>query len=63
VDAFEANDRLDAQTSSPAQKLAQSLEMMSTGIRLKRLALRQRFPTADEPEIDRLLTAWLSEDA
>jgi Rv0078B-related antitoxin len=60
VDALEADDLKSARGLSPAQKLAQALEMMSTGIRMKRSALRRRYPVAPEMEIDRLLTAWLT---
>jgi Rv0078B-related antitoxin len=62
VDALEANDRQVAQELSPAQKLAQALELMSSGIRLKRSNLERQFPRADEAEIERLLTAWLTQD-
>ena len=62
MDALEADDLESARQLSPAQKLAQALEMMSAGIRLKRSALRQRHPDAQELEIDRLLTAWLTDD-
>jgi hypothetical protein len=62
VDALEADDREVARALSPEQKLAQALEMMSAGIRLKRNNLRRQFPAADEAEIDDLLTAWLTRD-
>jgi hypothetical protein len=61
VDALKADDLESARELSPAQKLAQALEMMSTGIRIKRAALRRRHPAAPEMEIDRLLTAWLTD--
>jgi predicted site-specific integrase-resolvase len=62
VDALEADDRQVAQQHSPAQKLAQALELMSSGIRLKRANLERQFPRAGEAEIERLLTAWLTQD-
>ena len=61
MDALEADDLESARELSPAQKLAQALEMMSAGIRMKRSALRRRYPAAQEVEIDRLLTAWLTD--
>ena len=61
MDALEAEDLESARDLRPAQKLAQALEMMSAGIRMKRSALRQRYPAAQEMEIDRLLTAWLTD--
>jgi len=61
MDALEADDLESARELSPAQKLAQALEMMSAGIRMKRAALRRRYPAAQEVEIDRLLTAWLTD--
>ena len=62
MDALEANDRKVARELSAAQKLEQALEMMSTGIRLKRSNLVRQFPNAGEAEIERLLTAWLTRD-
>jgi Rv0078B-related antitoxin len=60
VDKLAANDRELDRLLGPAEKLAQALEMMSVGIRLKRVTLRQRSPELDEAEIDRLLMAWLT---
>lgn len=62
LDVLRASDRELSQRASPAQKLAQALEMMSLGIRLKRSALRLHFPGAPEEEIQRMLTAWLTEN-
>lgn len=62
MDALLANDREVAVQTSPSEKLAQALEMMRTGIRLKRSALRQQFPAASELEIDGMLKAWLAQD-
>ena len=62
MDALEANDRKVALELSAAQKLEQAIEMMSTGIRLKRSNLVRQFPNAGEAEIERLLTAWLTLD-
>lgn len=56
VDALKAHNRQVARELEPAVKLAQALEMMRTGIRLKRSALRRQCPEADAAEIDRRLT-------
>jgi hypothetical protein len=62
VDSLEANDREHARRTAPAQKLAEALETMRAGIRLKRANIRRQFPDAAEPEIDRLLAEWLIQD-
>jgi Rv0078B-related antitoxin len=49
--------------TEPAEKLAQALEMMAAGIRLKRSALRDAQPGATESEIDAELERWLIADA
>ncbi len=61
VDALDAHDRDQAQKLTPAEKLEQALEVMRTGIRLKRLTLRRQCPEADEAEIDRRLAQWLAD--
>lgn len=63
MDALEAHDRDQAHLPSPAEKLEQALDMMRAGIRLKRATLHRQHPEADEAELDRLLTEWLSQDA
>ena len=62
MDALEAYDRQLAHELTPSAKLAQALDMMRTGIRLKRSALRRQYPEAEEADIDRRLAAWLSHD-
>jgi hypothetical protein len=62
MDAMLAGDRELAAQVSPAEKLAQALEMMRAGIRLKRASLRHRFPAASETEIENMLMAWLAQD-
>ncbi len=62
MDPMLATDRELADRASPAEKLAQALEMMRAGIRLKRSALRHQFPTASEREIENMLMAWLEQD-
>lgn len=62
MDALQAHDRAEALRLKPAEKLMQALEVMRTGIRLKRSALHRQFPKADEAEIDRRLAEWLRSD-
>jgi len=62
VDALDAHDREQARQLSPAEKLEQALDVMRTGIRMKRSTLCRQHPDADEAEIDRILAEWLSRD-
>ena len=62
MDAMLASDRELAAQGSPAEKLAQALEMMRAGIRLKRSSLRHQFPAASETEVENMLMAWLAQD-
>jgi hypothetical protein len=62
MDPLAASDQELADRASPAEKLAQALDMMRAGIRLKRSALRHRFPAASETEIENMVRAWLAQD-
>jgi hypothetical protein len=62
MDPMLASDRELADQASPAEKLAQALEMMRAGIRLKRSALPHQFPATSETEIENMLMAWLAQD-
>jgi hypothetical protein len=54
-------DDLDRARRTPIEERArQTLEMMATGIRLQRVALRSRYPEATEEEIEQRLRAWLA---
>lgn len=44
-------------------RLLQALAMMESGIRLKRMSLREQHPGASEAELDELLDRWLARDA
>jgi hypothetical protein len=56
-------DALDRARRTPIEERArQTLELMATGIRLQRIALRHRFPEAPEDEIERRLRAWLARE-
>ena len=59
MDALEAHDREQALRLKPAEKLAQALEVMRAGIRLKRSTLHRQFPEVDEAELERRLAEWL----
>ncbi|HET9929349.1 MAG TPA: hypothetical protein VFQ35_01625 [Polyangiaceae bacterium] len=62
MDALLAHDREHARQLTPSEKLQQALEVMRTGIRMKRSTLRRQFPEVEEAEIDRLLAEWLRAD-
>jgi hypothetical protein len=62
MDPLLASDQELARQVAPAEKLAQALEMMTAGIRLKRAALRRQFPQASATEIADKLATWLVQD-
>jgi hypothetical protein len=62
MDRLLADDIERSQKTDPAQKLAQALDMMATGIRLKRAVLRAAQPGASESDIDAQLERWLTAD-
>ena len=62
MDPLLQDDIETSRATSPEQKLAQAIELMETGIRVKRAALRQALPEASESEIDEALERWLTED-
>jgi Rv0078B-related antitoxin len=62
MDPLLASDLELARQISPAEKLAQALEMMTAGIRLKRVSLRHRFPAASNAEIEKMMADWLLQD-
>jgi hypothetical protein len=47
---------------SPEKKLAQALDLMEAGIRLKRAALAHVRKDATQQELDVLMTRWLCSD-
>jgi hypothetical protein len=51
-----------SRAATPAEKLAQALELIEYGIRLKRAALRSKAADASESEIDAQLAQWLASD-
>jgi hypothetical protein len=62
VDALRERDIADARATPPSEKLAQAIELMDTGIRLKRAAIQQASPNASEREIDEAIARWLLSD-
>jgi hypothetical protein len=62
VDALRRDDIERARRTVPAERAKQALALMSTGIRLKRAALRARHPTESEIEIAARLRRWLARE-
>ena len=62
VDSLREDDIAKALALSPSEKARQTLEMVRTGIALKRAALRAKSPDLSSDEIDRRLAAWLARD-
>lgn len=58
-DALTENDVEVSRVYPPAKKLAQALDMMETGIRLKRAALAHTLKQATEQQLDEALSRWL----
>ncbi|HET9234836.1 MAG TPA: hypothetical protein VFP10_11905 [Candidatus Eisenbacteria bacterium] len=62
MDALREHDVETGRLVEPSERLAQALELMTTGIRLKRISLRRASPEADEQEIERAVEKWLFSD-
>ena len=62
MDPLTAHDIEVSRGASPSEKLAQALELMDTGLRLKRAALQRAHPDASEREIDEAFERWLLDD-
>jgi len=62
MDPLRHDDLERARRTPPEERAMQALELMRTGIRLKRIALRERFPEASEAEIEQRLRRWLARD-
>jgi len=60
VDPLESHDIRAAREAEPSEKLAQALELMAFGFRLKLDALRSQRPEASEAEIKVEFERWLS---
>jgi hypothetical protein len=62
VDPLRLDDLERARRTPIEERARQALELMRTGIRLRRIALRARFPEASEEEIEGRLWRWLARD-
>jgi hypothetical protein len=62
VDCLLEDDIEESRRTDPSEKLAQALELMAAGIRIKRAALRAAEPGASESESDAKLERWLIAD-
>jgi hypothetical protein len=62
MDALQESDIEIARTTPPAEKLRQALQMVETGIRLKRTGLRVRHPSATPEQIEEMVQRWLESD-
>jgi hypothetical protein len=59
VDVLRRDDLERARRATPSERLRQALQLMEDGIRLKRAALRTRFPRASDADLDARLERWL----
>lgn len=62
LDPLARHDLELSRRESPEEKLAQALELMDSGFRLKRAALQLRLKDATPEEVDQALVAWLCAD-
>jgi hypothetical protein len=51
-----------ARRTPPGERGRQALDMMRAGLRLKRAALRARYPQATDEDIERRFLEWLAGD-
>jgi hypothetical protein len=61
VDPLLLDDIEQSKRTDPSEKLAQALDLMATGIRLKRVALRAAHPGASDVDIEAQLERWLAD--
>jgi hypothetical protein len=62
VDALRRDTLEATRHTAPSERARQTLELMRTGFRLKRAALRVRYPNESEMEIDARFRRWLEAD-
>ena len=62
ADPLHDDDVATARRTTPEERARQTLDLMRTGYRLKRAALRVRHPRATEGELDALFPRWLDGD-
>lgn len=63
MDRLRQDDIARARAATLEERARQTLEVMRTGIRLKRASLAARYPAKSPEEIDALLQRWLERDA
>jgi len=61
VDDLRRDDIASARKASPAEKLAQALELMAYGLEIKRQNLRRAMPSASDGELQKAFEDWLFE--
>ncbi|MGH7437696.1 MAG: hypothetical protein ACRENE_18620 [Polyangiaceae bacterium] len=62
MDALRRDDLESSRRTSPGVRARQALDLMQTGFRLKRAALRARFPRESDHQIDERFRSWLESD-
>jgi hypothetical protein len=62
VDALERDDLEVARRTSPEDRARNLLALIRTGFRLKRAALRTRYPSESAEKIDARFGRWLARD-
>jgi Rv0078B-related antitoxin len=60
VDPLRRDDIEQARRATPEERATQALQMMRAGFRLKRSALRARYPDESDDEIDARFRLWLA---
>jgi hypothetical protein len=59
VDDLKRDDIVSAQNTSPADKLAQALELMAYGLEIKRQNLQRARPDASATDVESAFDVWL----
>jgi hypothetical protein len=62
VDVLERDDLEVARRKSPEERARDLLNVIRTGFRLKQAALRTRYPSESEDELDARFRCWLARD-
>lgn len=62
MDPLERDTIERTRRTPPGERARQTLELMRTGYRLKRAALRARYPAESEEQIELRFRSWLAGD-
>ncbi len=62
MDPLRHDDIERARKTTPAEKARRTFELMRFGIRLKRTALRTRYPDETDEQIEARVREWLQQD-